>query len=246
VRTSAIACLLLSLVAGCFSSSGALPSSADDGSDGGGVGPGLGRCQVSSDCVLAAATCCECPTFAVSVDDPAVQACTGIACPTDTVCADNVQADCGPDGTCVLVCAPTQCSTDCAAGYMIDPSGCLSCTCAQPAADGCSVDTDCVETRADCCGCKAGGADTAVLARDQAAYDAMLGCGATPLCPGVDTCVAGDAPRCVQGQCELLPEPLPANACGRPDLPPCAAGTVCTVNASDPANLYGVGICTAP
>ncbi len=246
VRTLLVTALF-ALVTGCFGSSGV----ADFGNDkdptvGGGGGFGPGRCGSAADCVLAAATCCECPTFASSIDDPTVQACTDVGCPANNTCADNVHADCSSDGVCVLVCAPTQCSTDCAAGYATDPSGCLTCACAMPASDGCTKDADCVETRADCCGCHVGGIDTAVLGRDVMRFDAMLGCPADAACPGVDTCIAGDAPRCVQGQCELLPEGLPPNACGRPDLAACGAGTVCTVNASDPANLYGVGVCVPP
>jgi hypothetical protein len=116
-----------------------------------------------------------------------------------------------------------------------------------PAANGCTVDSDCVQTRADCCGCARGGQDTAVLATGLTAFDGSLNCEMDPVCPGVDTCEPMAAPRCVQGRCELLAtDMLPAQACGRPDLPACPSGTVCTVNSDASANEQGVGVCGPP
>ena len=70
---------------------------------------------------------------------------------------------------------------------------------------------------------------------------------ASPQCPAIDACEPGAAPACVQGRCELVTAAgLPPDACGRPDLPACPAGTVCTVNASDPGNVQGVGVCVQP
>jgi hypothetical protein len=47
----------------------------------------------------------------------------------------------------------------------------------------------------------------------------------------------------VQGRCELVDGELPAGACGRDGLAACPEGSICTVNASDRATMYGVGIC---
>ncbi|MEJ7597656.1 MAG: hypothetical protein WKG01_07085 [Kofleriaceae bacterium] len=235
----------LGLAAGCFENKlgnyAADPSPDDDGHF-----PGQPSCAIDTDCALAAATCCECPTFAVSTLDPVYQACRGVECP-DRECAANVTARCNDRQECELACAPAVCDvTSCPAGYAIDDaSGCLSCACAVPATT-CTLDTDCVQTRADCCGCANGGTDTAVPRVEQAAYDEMLGCMADPQCPGVDACEAGAAPRCVQGRCELLAGGLPPGACGRADLPACGAGEVCMVNANDQGNMHGVGVCQPP
>ncbi|HEY5933676.1 MAG TPA: hypothetical protein VIU61_03550 [Kofleriaceae bacterium] len=207
--------------------------------------PGQAPCTVDEDCRLAAATCCECPAFAVSKFDPKYQACRGVECP-DRDCAENVTARCSEDLSCELGCAPAECAiTDCPAGYAIDqPTGCLSCACAVPQdPPSCAVDTDCVRTRADCCGCVNGGTDTAVPASEQAAYDEMLQCESEPQCPGVNSCEIGAAPQCVQGSCELLVGGLPPKACGRADLMACGAGEVCMVNVNDQADMHGVGIC---
>jgi hypothetical protein len=233
--------VLLALLAACSAAAqdGAVALPPED--DGQAPAPG---CAVDDDCVAAAATCCDCPTFAVGADDPATRACTGVTCPGQA-CPGNVRAACD-QGACVLACVAMACPEACAAGYQMDASGCLSCACAGAPSHGCATDADCVETRADCCGCAAGGQDTAVLARDQAAFDAALACPADPACPGVDVCPAGAAPRCVQGQCELLAaDALPPEACGRPDLPACPTGTVCVVNADPSASDQGVGVCAA-
>lgn len=209
--------------------------------DGSAPAPG---CTVDDDCVAAAATCCDCPAFAVGVDDPASRACTGVVCPMPSACPNNVRAACD-GGTCVLACVEMACPTACANGYQLDATGCLSCECAGAAPGGCTVDSDCVQARADCCGCARGGVDTAVLASEQMAYDAALGCEADAACPDVDVCEPGAEPRCVQGRCELLSMGmLPQQACGRPDLPPCPEGTVCIVNADAGANEQGVGVCS--
>ena len=240
--------LLLLLASSCFRSSSELSASPGDDDKGSGGGPGaLGACADSADCVLSAVTCCECPTFATGAADPTVEACDKVNCPPSS-CPANVEAVCTVEvGRCELECKALACETNCPAGFATDQNGCLSCACAAaPVGNVCAVDGDCTQTRADCCGCEGGGQDTAVLASDAARFDTELNCSMTPQCPGVDACNAGDAPRCVQGQCQLLAEPPPASQCGRPDLPPCSGGTICKVNVSDPANLYGVGICVAP
>jgi hypothetical protein len=74
-----------------------------------------------------------------------------------------------------------------------------------------------------------------------------LGCTGSESCPGVSTCNPGDEPRCIGGQCMLTGGTAPppqADACGRPDLPPCPAGTVCVINGPDAE--AGTGRCEAP
>jgi hypothetical protein len=234
--------LVLLLLTACFGKSAALEAGGGDDKQN-----GAAFCGSDMDCVAVAPTCCECPTYATSVDDPVFLACSTVDCPpppTDSACP-LASAVCSAEGICELrTCLPIQCPSDCPAGYATDANGCLTCQCAGAPANGCMVDGDCVETRADCCGCALGGTDTAVLERDQAAFDAALNCPAAPTCPGVNVCDPNLAPRCVSGGCVLTNNaPLPANACGRPDLPPCPEGTHCTVNASDPANMQGVGTC---
>jgi hypothetical protein len=204
-------------------------------------------CFVDDDCVPAGATCCECPTFAVTRRDPISRACSNVECPKDG-CAENVTARCNGDNRCELVCKPLACAQGgppCQYGYAIAENGCLTCECAVPLVNGCAGDADCVQTRADCCGCQQGGKDTAVLASEKAAFDASLMCAPEPACPGINVCTF-DEPTCVQGRCDLVSRDLPAGACGRADLPQCAPGEVCLVNVSDQANMHGVGVCGAP
>jgi hypothetical protein len=219
------------LLAGCSS----LSSSKQYGHGSAAIG-----CATNDDCALAGAKCCECPTFAASKGDPAVTACAEVACPVEA-CPPNVQAACTA-GMCELMCLPVACPTTCPDGYALDPTGCLECACSAANAQSCSRDSDCVRTRADCCGCANGGMDTAVPAFDQPTFDASLMCPAAPQCPNPDTCAPDLAPRCVRGQCELVP-PTPPGACGRPDLPTCPAGQTCTLNTSDAATQQGVGVC---
>ncbi len=212
-----------------------------NGGGGGGSGSGAGgiaaECAVDADCALAATTCCACPTFAVPITDPAHTACETISCPAST-CPANTKAVCN-GGSCMLECSPLACTESCANGYAIDPTGCLECACATPpATPACTVDTDCVRTRADCCGCTRGGEDTAVPAADQAAFDASLGCPADPACPGGDSCAVGTEPRCIEGACELA-MPTPANAC----TGTCPQGQQCVINADASATMQGVGVC---
>jgi len=239
--------LLACLLVGCPTTKGS-PEVAG-GDDGTGNGSGAGntpqRCSIDADCATAAATCCECAAFAVNVNDPAHRACAGVTCPDRGSCPDNVRAACDT-GECVLACVEMECTESCAAGYAIDPTGCLSCACAMPPAGGCMTDNDCVQTRADCCGCEQGGADTAVLASSLAGYENDLSCPPSPACPSVNVCEVGATPQCIQGACELAAGALPAGACGRPDLPACPQGEVCRVNTGDQANQHGVGVCGPP
>ncbi len=239
--------LTLALLAACFSAQDQPDSFQGSGSGfGSGSGSGEGpahQCNVDADCFPAAAKCCDCPTYAVPETDPAHAACNDVVCPMST-CPDNVEAAC-QQGLCVLACKPMECDMSCADGYAVDSNDCLTCTCAQVAARSCGADTDCVETRADCCGCLRGGADTAVPASQQAAYDASLMCPTDPSCPSVDICDPGVGPRCIQGACELT-TPTPAGACGRGDLPSCPTGQICTINADQAATMQGVGVCLPP
>jgi antistasin family protein len=239
----ALFAVLVGATAGCPVAS--LDAQAGD-DHGGGSGSAKGLCFEDVDCVLAATKCCECPTFAVPRNDPAHAACDGVMCPDpqQTSCPNNVVAVCLVDH-CELSCAKVACSNTCEFGYRKDANGCLSCDCATPATE-CSLDTQCIETRADCCGCKRGGADTAVLASAQASYDGKLMCSATPSCPNVDTCKANQVPKCIQGACALVAAQLPPNACGRTGLATCAATETCLVNADDEATRQGVGICSPP
>lgn len=238
--------LLACLLVGCPTTRDALEAGSGDGNDnGGGAGQTPQRCLEDTDCATAAATCCECAAFAVNVNDPAHRACDGVTCPGRESCADNVRAACD-FGECVLACVEMECTESCAGGYAIDPTGCLSCACAMPEPGGCTLDTDCVQTRADCCGCAQGGEDTAVLASSRAGFDADLGCPASPACPSVNVCEMGATPQCIQGGCELAVGGLPAGACGRPDLPACPGGEICRVNTGDQANRHGVGVCGPP
>lgn len=248
--------LILVLAAGCLPAGG--KASIDDGSggfgggsngsgsDGAGMGPpNSAPCDTAADCALAAATCCDCPSFAVGAGD--ANQCQDVGCPMMPTCPTSLVAAC-VNHTCTAACAEQACASSCANGYATDAAGCLTCACAGPAdgAHGCVADTDCVEIPADCCGCTAGGTDTAVLASEAQAYHDMLGCSPDAHCPPTNTCTPGDAPRCVQGQCALVAASEPSTACGRADLPPCAAGAACIVNRNSDATMYGVGVCGMP
>lgn len=224
---------------------GDISSNASLGDDDG-MGEAFSRCTVDTDCIAVGDTCCDCPTFAVNVEDPIHRACSPVECPASE-CAANVAAVCSEEQRCELVCKPLACAAgpSCEHGFALDQNGCLTCECAVPVANGCTLDSDCTQTRADCCGCRQGGFDTAVRVTDRASFDAMLMCPPEPACPGVDTCTT-DEPTCVAGRCVLVSPMLPGGACGRPDLFACPGNTVCVVNTSDQANMHGVGVCGSP
>jgi hypothetical protein len=218
----------------------------------GGVGkdqlanPTQGECASDADCVGAASSCCMCPTFALPASSGWGAACAQTMCGPAPSCSE-VKPSC-EGGTCVLACAPLACDLSCAGGFAVDAAGCQLCACEATAnAPECTVDVDCVRVPADCCGCAKGGVDTAIPAGDVASHDATLMCPTQPACPGVDVCTPGAAPRCDGGRCTLgdptgSSPPLPAGACGRPDLPACASGR-CMLNTSDAAETAGVGVC---
>ena len=191
---------------------------------------------------LAARTCCECPTFALGAGDPKLDACGDVMCPPMQSTCARIRAVCS-ENQCAVACEPVAVTKTCATGFATDRAGCLIDECAQLPPAVCARDSDCVETRADCCGCERGGNSTAVPANMRASYEQQLGCTGGESCPEVDTCAAGETPQCAQGTCKLIAGGLPPDACGRPDLAPCGAGRTCTVNASDPADKHGVGVC---
>jgi hypothetical protein len=249
VRFSVVICALVALcgLTGCplkasEDSLGGQDPGGDDDNGMGGSGAPQSFCSTDMDCELASSSCCECPTFSTNRGDPSNGACTGITCPDPPTCPANVRAACDlQKHQCEVACVEMVCATSCANGYAIDPAtGCLSCECAMPAAMGCSVDGDCIETREDCCGCARGGRDTAVLASMAATYDQMLSCPPSPQCPGLDTCDAGAEPRCVQGSCVLTDAVSPADACAGPGT--CMDGQ-CIVNRDPAASTHGVGVC---
>jgi hypothetical protein len=233
-------------LAGCPAS---LENDASQGGDGAGSGSGSGgagvpaECHVAADCAPAGPKCCDCPTHAVPKVDPSYKACANVECPMPA-CGSPMEADCQA-GQCVLVCSAVACdmSVSCADGFATDANGCLTCGCAVPDGGECAVDGDCARVRADCCGCMMGGNDTAVPASQVAAWEAQLMCPPNPSCPAVNTCAPELAARCIAGTCTLVAGALPANACGRPDLPACPTGELCTVNANDQATMQGVGVC---
>jgi hypothetical protein len=230
------------LLAGCPSS---LRDAGSLSGDDGGFGDAPAQCAVASDCVAAAAKCCDCPTYAVPKNDPAVNACGGVTCPPGPACPMNVAPSCNDAHQCVLACVAMTCSNTCDDGFVVDANGCLSCECAQVGARECLADANCAETPADCCGCALGGADTSVPADQLGTYASELGCPSNPSCPGNNSCDASNAPACVQGGCALVPA-LPTNACGRTDLPTCAVGSACTINVGggdNPSNDHRVGVC---
>jgi hypothetical protein len=233
--------LLVLVVGGCPQ---ARTDDAQAGDDGNPPDPNTRSfCNVDSDCELAGRTCCECPTFALGVADPKLQACDDVMCPPPQSTCSMIHPVC-VENLCAVACESVAVTKSCANGFATDAAGCLIDTCAVPPSPAaCSKDTDCVETRADCCGCERGGNNTAVPAGQRTSYDQQLGCTGGEQCPEADTCEANETPQCAQGSCKLIAGPLPADACGRPDLPDCVTGKVCTVNASDPANKHGVGVC---
>lgn len=247
--------LLLGL-AGCFQ----VQSESLDGDDNG-PDPNDGldaECATAADCTGASASCCECPTYALPVASGWQDSCEDVTCEVPPSCAAAPACE---QNQCVLRCLPVTCDLQCPGGFAADALGCLSCACSEspsPPAE-CSLDTDCVQVPADCCGCARGGADVAVPQGQVDSYDDGLGCSGTETCPGVNVCDAGVVPRCIGGACTLA-EPPPADPdpppdgdggsmtdtyCGSPDLPPCPTGQVCVLN--DPAAMdaseAGLGVC---
>jgi hypothetical protein len=239
----------------------------DSGDDGGSPGAGGGdpgapsesACVAPEDCVAVSSTCCECPTFAVTVGSEVANACEQVDCETPEGCP-LVEPAC-VDFQCQLACKPVIADQICANGFDRDSFGCLVNACREPPGEvyACKLDDDCVEAPADCCGCELGGADTAVAASALDDYIESLGCSGEPACPGVDVCDAALVPRCIAQGCALGPAGgsgddgdggdgppgSDGNLCGVPDFPPCPEGQVCILNLpdGDDATRMGVGTC---
>ena len=263
---SAAAALALALAA-CVGS-GASDQLADNGdSDGDDSGGGAGgddsgqetppdaECAIATDCVAASSTCCECPSFAVPSSSGYDQACDEVGCEPESGCSAVEPACVG--GACQLVCTPIATDLSCEFAFVRDDFGCLLDACAPtPDAEApeCEGDTDCVQVPADCCGCAAGGEDTAVPADQVDEHEDGLDCRVDPACPDVDVCDPAQEPRCVYGHCELSSPPsdgggmdgdIPAIRCGIEGDPPCAGGQVCVLNHPDggDATQAGAGSC---
>lgn len=233
----ALACAALGGLAGCLTAADAGAEAPDDVA---------GACAEDVDCVLAAPSCCACPSYALPVGSGFVDACDGVGCPTPPTGCAPLEARCD-EGACVAACKAVTCDLVCANGFVADAGGCLACACAPVPVAECMVDTECVRVPADCCGCEQGGQDTAVPASREGAHRDDLMCGGGESCPGVSTCDTSLIARCALGRCVLATpatEPgAPTGACGRPELPPCPAGETCVINDSDEAGTLGVGVC---
>lgn len=199
------------------------------------------ECFDASDCELAGKSCCECKSFALPASDPKLSACDNVPCPPPNMTCPKIHATCDR-GKCVVACEPQAITMSCVDGFASDMAGCLIDACAQPKTD-CTIDSQCVRTRADCCGCVRGGKDTAVPTATRGTFDTSLNCTGSASCPEVDTCVADETAQCAQGECRLIAGDIPPQACGRPDLPACPVGKTCTVNADTTADKHGVGVC---
>ena len=243
---------LFVLVAAC----GSLGGSGENAQAGGradeeppaGESPSPLHCAVNSDCQVAALSCCECATFAIPNGQGFDDSCEDVQCGDPTACPVT-EARC-EEGSCELACAAVTCDLACESGFVADESGCLLCECAPAESmSGCQVDTACAQTAADCCGCENGGQDTAVLSVELTGFQDGLGCPATPACPGVNTCNPSEIPRCVLGECTLAaPDGSvvdPRTYCGVQNMPTCAEGDVCVLNAQGAfeASAAYVGVC---
>ncbi|MCE9572927.1 MAG: hypothetical protein K8W52_07200 [Deltaproteobacteria bacterium] len=203
------------------------------------------ECASDLDCVGASSTCCECPSYALPTSSGWQSTCDQVMCDPAPSCA-QVAAVCSPAGQCTLACQPIACDLSCEFGFATDPAGCQVCACAPAIASECAVDADCARVPADCCGCGRGGADTAVPVGEIMSHADNLGCTGGAACPEVDVCQVGLVAQCVAGSCALVdptsaPMPPPSDACGRPDLPACPAGTHCMLNTAPES--AGVGRC---
>lgn len=230
------------LLAACPQGSVNDQAAGDDGNVPDPASPTKAFCIEDADCALASRTCCECPSFALAMDDPKLDACNSVMCPPQQNECAMISAVCVKN-QCTVACEPVMVTKTCPNGFATNAAGCLIDACAEATTPECTSNSQCVRTRADCCGCARGGNDTAVVAARAGLYDQELGCSGAESCPEVSTCVVEETPQCAQGECKLIAGSLPAEACGRPDLAPCAGGTVCTVNTNDPANKHGVGVC---
>ncbi len=254
-----VAVSVLTAAAGCPTNSASELADGDDDDSLGAI-----ECEIADDCVPAGASCCECPTYALSASSGWEQSCADVDCadPDYVEACPFTEVECVA-GQCALRCERVECSGVCDS-FDVDDFGCLTCNCAgepPPTDVPCEVDDECVRVPADCCGCEAGGADTAVPAIELAAFEADLDCDPSPVCPGVNTCDPELIPRCLGGACALAAPPdsgLVPDA-GPDDSPsdpaycggsygPCPPDQVCVLNDpdADEASSMGVGVCRTP
>lgn len=225
------------------------PEAPDD--DGSGA---FAQCSQPSDCVLAASSCCECPTFAAPVGEGYDAGCDEVDCAEPTGLCPAVEATCD-GGECVMICSPIQTDKSCAFGFVRDDAGCLINECAIPELSQgghCELDSDCVQIPADCCGCASGGFDRAAPISEAGALLDALNCPPNPACPGVNVCDETQIPRCITGTCVLAdesmnpsPDPASIQLCGTPQLGACPIGSNCILNdvSAKEASDLGVGSC---
>lgn len=234
-----IACLAFASVAAC------------GGGASGGDAAIAAECTSDDDCILAGASCCACPSYAVPLADSSLGACDGVSCPYPD-CSNNVQARC-VGHTCKMECLALVCSNVCQYGFARADDGCLTCNCA--GSGTCADDRDCYEEPADCCGCHDGGSDTAVGSDELAAHAESLECPPDPICPGTNVCDPEAHARCFGTRCYFVPgvdETFPGQTflCGRAELGPCPATQgvtwTCAVNVLAAANAQGAGVCVQP
>ncbi len=256
--------LAIPLLGGCLAGTSVDEANRnpDDGFGGGAGGgdmnpdPGepSGQCQVAEDCVLAASTCCECPSFAAPVGEGYDAGCDAVDCKEPSGLCPAVEATCD-SGECVMICSPVEVNRTCAFGFERDAGGCLqnSCAATPPSGGECQVDNDCVQIPADCCGCDGGGADQAVPNDEAESILDGLACPDNPSCPDIDVCDVSQVPRCIAGLCALADEPMNPNLeepsiqmCGTPELGMCPEGFRCLLNgdSAKKASDLGVGSCS--
>ncbi len=259
-RKLALVGFLGAVVGACTFSSDESAGLADPNDNGGGAS--IAECELDTDCAPAASSCCECPTFALSVDSRYGDSCEDVDCQAPTACPDT-RAVCG-QGSCILECRPflaSACEQSCNAGYAADELGCLTCECkvvTDPAVGECAVNDDCAKVASDCCGCARGGAEAAVPVSQVVDFAGGLGCDGSAVCPEVDVCNPDLTAQCLAGTCQLAavrdsptgPGPPDATPdgdtlCGTSELPPCPSGQVCVLNdpAAEDATGLGLGVC---
>ena len=256
----------LVLGSGCFDGLASSETASDKGPNSGGGGEvpepgdddgfgGAQQCATASDCVLAASTCCECPSFAAPTGEGYDAGCDAVDCEAPTGVCPAVEATCD-SGECVMICSPIQTDRTCSFGFVRDEAGCLvnECAGAETEVAECEIDDDCVQIPADCCGCANGGEDRAAPTSDSVGLVDGLDCPPDPACPGVDVCDATQVPRCITGACVLSdesvnpqPDPSSTQLCGTPQLEACPDESVCILNevSAKEANNLGVGSCSA-
>ncbi len=251
----ASAFLLLTLaLGGCF---GELSNdSAEQDPNSGGEPPmddgAAPQCTTPTDCVLAASTCCECPSFSAPASEGYDAGCEAVECGPQGVCP-AVEPQCDT-GVCVMICSPLIADRTCAFGFVRDEAGCLrnECVVSDEPSTMCEFDEDCTQIPADCCGCALGGVDQSVPVAEEDSFLGGLDCPPKPSCPDVNVCDPEQVPRCIAGVCtldvaltDIEPDPSTPQLCGTPQLSMCPVGSLCILNAKagELAPTLGVGSC---